>query len=122
MTRRHLGTFVVLAALALGACGGGTSGGQATKTVTGGAITVGAYDLRFDVHEIKATPGPLTVTLVNHGAVDHTFEIQGTSLLLKANPGSSVTGTVTLAKGTYTFECTIPGHAAAGMKGTVVVA
>jgi plastocyanin len=122
MTRRHLGTLVVLAAVALGACSSGSSGSQTTKTATGGAITVGAYDIRFDVKEIKATPGPLTVTLVNHGAVDHTFEIQRTSLLLKTNPGASATGTVTLAAGTYTFDCTIPGHAAAGMKGTIVVA
>jgi plastocyanin len=122
MTRRHLGTLVVVAVLAFGACSSGSSGSQSTKTANGGAITVGAFDIRFDVKHIKATPGPLTVTLVNHGAVNHTFEIQGTSLLLKANPGASVTGTVTLAAGTYTFECTIPGHAAAGMQGTVVVA
>jgi len=122
MTRRHLGTLAVVAALALGACSGGSSSAQPTKTASRGAITVGAYDIRFDVGEIKTTPGPLTVTLVNHGAVEHTFKIEGTSLQLKANPGTSVTGTVTLAAGTYTFECTIPGHAAAGMKGTVVVA
>jgi uncharacterized cupredoxin-like copper-binding protein len=28
---------------------------------------------------------------------------------------------VTLAAGTYTFECTVPGHAAAGMKGVLTV-
>ncbi len=122
MTGRQLATLAVLGALALGACGGGTGSAEPTKTASGGAITVGAYDIRYDVGEIKATPGPLTVTLVNHGAVQHTFKIQGTSLLLRANAGKSVSGTVTLATGTYTFECTIPGHAAAGMKGTVVVA
>ena len=88
MTRRHLGTLAVLAALALGACSGGSTNSHAIKTATAGAITVGAYDpTRFDVSEIKATPGPLTVTFVNHGAIDHTFQIQGTSLLLRANPG-----------------------------------
>ena len=94
---------------------------EPTKTATGGAITVGAFDIRFDVGEIKAAPGPLTVTLDNHGAIEHTFKIDGTSLVLKANGGKSATGTVTLAKGTYDFECTIPGHKAQGMKGTVVV-
>ena len=29
--------------------------------------------------------------------------------------------TVTLTAGTYTFECTVPGHAEAGMKGTLTV-
>jgi len=99
--------------------GGQTSTG--TKTVTGDSITVGAHDLYFDVHTIKTSPGPLTVTLVNHGAIYHTFKIEGTSLYLKTNAGHAATGTVTLTKGTYTFECTVPGHAAAGMKGVVDV-
>jgi plastocyanin len=123
MTRRLLASFVVLAALALGACGSSGGGGSGvTKTATGGSITVGAYDIRFDVKKIEASPGPLSVTLDNHGAVEHTFKIDGTSLELKAAAGKSVTGTVTLTKGTYDFECTIPGHKAAGMNGTVVVA
>jgi len=114
---------VVCALVMLAACGG-SSGGQTstgTKTVTGDSITVGAHDLYFDVHTIKTSPGPLTVTLVNHGAIYHTFKIEGTSLYLKTNAGHAATGTVTLTKGTYTFECTVPGHAAAGMKGVVDV-
>jgi plastocyanin len=123
MNRRAVASFVVLGAVALGACsssGGGSSG--VTKTATAGIISVGAADLKFDVKVIKAAPGPLTVTLINHGAVQHTFKIDGTSLLLKAGAGESDTGTVTLTKGTYDFECTVPGHKQQGMKGTVVVA
>jgi plastocyanin len=122
MTRRALVTVVALAAVALAGCGssgGGSS--EPTKTASGGAITVGASDVKFDVGEIKATPGPLTVTLVNTGAMQHTFKIDGTPLELKTNGGKTATGTVTLAKGTYDFECTVPGHKAQGMKGTVVV-
>ena len=123
MNRRAIVSLVVLAAAALGACGGssgGTSG--ATKTATGGAVTVVATDTKFDVGKIEAAPGSLNVTLENHGALQHTFKIDGTSLLLTTSGGKSATGSVTLAKGTYDFECTIPGHKAAGMKGTVVVA
>ena len=92
-----------------------------TKTATNGKITVEAFDIHFDVGEIKASPGPLKVTLDNKGAIGHDFKINGTPLHLKANGGKTDTGTVTLAKGTYEFECTVPGHAAQGMKGTVVV-
>ena len=49
------------------------------------------------------------------------IKINGTDMHLKANGGKTTSGTVTLAKGTYDFECTVPGHAAQGMKGTVVV-
>ena len=130
MTRR-LSTILVLGALALalaglGACssGGGASGCPAkvaTKTATGGAITVCGSDIKFDVSTINATAGPLKVTLTNGGSTYHTLKIANTSLYLKTNPGKTASGTVTLAKGTYDFECTVPGHAAAGMKGKIVV-
>jgi plastocyanin len=116
-------TFVIALVVIAGCSSSSGGGGQtvAVKTATAGAITVGAHDLYFDVRTIKASPGPLTVTLVNHGAIYHTFKIEGTSLDLKTNAGKSATGSVTLGKGTYTFECTVPGHAAAGMKGTIDV-
>jgi plastocyanin len=136
MRRGRTGTFVVprtlavvaaigLGGLGLGACGGGSSKSCPakvdTKTATGGEISVCAGDLHFDVNTIKAAPGPLKVTLVNDGAIYHTFKIVGTPLELKANAGKTATGTVTLANGTYKFECTVSGHAAAGMEGKVVV-
>jgi len=121
MSRRVLASIVVLASLALAACGSSGGGSGVTKAATGGAVTVVASDIKFDVGKITASAGPLTVTLENHGAIEHTFKIDGTSLLLKTNAGASATGTVTLNKGTYDFECTIPGHKAQGMKGTVVV-
>jgi plastocyanin len=128
MTRHRPVVLLVLAALALaglGACSGGSKKSCPakvdTKTATAGAITVCGSDNRFDVNTIKAKPGPLTVTLVNDGAIYHTLEIKKTSLDLKTNAGKTASGTVTLAKGTYTFECTVAGHAAAGMKGKVVV-
>lgn len=128
MMRGRTGTLVAVAALAVGgvgACGGGSGKSCpakiGTKTATGGAISVCAGDLHFDVNTIKAAPGPLKITLVNDGAIYHTFKIEGTSLELKTNSGKSATGTVTLAKGSYKFECTVSGHKEAGMEGTVEV-
>jgi plastocyanin len=128
--QRHTAARLVIAcvallglALGLSACGGGGGGGGVTKTATGGKITVGAYDIRFDVKTIKASPGALTVTLVEHGALNHTFKIAGKSPELKVSSGKSRdTATFTLAKGTYSFECTVAGHAAQGMKGKIEVA
>ena len=80
-----------------------------------------AADIHFDVNTIKAAPGPLTVTFVNDGQLQHTFRIKKTSLDLKADSGKTVVGRVTLAKGTYQFDCTVAGHAAAGMKGKIEV-
>jgi plastocyanin len=115
------GAVVVLACATFAACGGSSKASAPTKTATNGEITVEAFDIHFDVGEIKASPGPLKVTLDNKGAIEHDFKINGTPLHLHANGGKSATGTVTLEKGTYDFECTVPGHAGQGMKGTVVV-
>jgi hypothetical protein len=99
--RRFVAVAVALAAVfALGACS--SSGGKKapTKTVTDGKITITAYDIRFDVGDIKTTAGPLEVTLVNKGALEHTFKINDTDFELKAKAGETESGTVTLEKGT----------------------
>ena len=54
----------------------------------------------------------------------HNFTIMKGSKVIGATPtfaGGAKALTVKLAAGTYTFECTVPGHAAAGMKGTLTV-
>ena len=125
MTRfRLLSSLLVAvsAAFVLGACSSSNKTSEPTKTVTDGKITVESFDsFHFDVGTIKTTAGPLQVTLVNKGGMEHTFTIKNTDLDLKANGHETKTGTVTLQKGTYQYECTIPGHAQAGMKGTIEV-
>jgi len=108
--------------LVLAACGGG-SGGGSTKTATGGKIDVSAFDpYHFDVKTINASPGPLTITLHEKGVQEHTFTISSPKFEIKVTPDHpDVTGTVTLAAGTYDFKCSYDGHAAAGMVGKIVV-
>ena len=62
-------------------------------------------------------PGSVTFKVTNKGHVPHNFQIdkKRTALL---SPGKSATLTVKFAKkGSYYYECTVPGHAALGMKG-----
>jgi plastocyanin len=120
----RISALVLLVTLALVACGGGGGGGGATKTATGGAIDVNAYDTpRFDVKTIKASPGDLKITLREQGSGAHTFAIKDKDFELKVDSGKRVASdTINLSAGTYEFECTIPGHAAQGMKGKIVVA
>jgi len=121
-SRRFMSLLVaVCAVLALGACSSSKGSSEPTKSVTDGKITVDAFDIHFDVGTIKTTAGPLEVTFTNKGSLEHTFKIEGTDLDLKANHGKTATGTVTLAKGTYKYECTVDGHAQQGMKGEIEV-
>lgn len=120
----------LIAAAGLAACGGSSKsgGGPAcppktdTRAAVNGAITVCATEFSFGVKTITAPAGALSVTLVNKGNVAHTFSVLGQNFTLStSSKNDSKTGTVTLAKGTYTFECTIPGHASAGMTGKLVI-
>ncbi len=91
----------------------------------GGATTVAvtAGDLFFDPKEFTiAANTDVQLTLTNNGALAHDWAVRDqapkTSLL---NPGGSETITVNLPAGSYQFYCTVPGHAEAGMVGTLTV-
>jgi uncharacterized cupredoxin-like copper-binding protein len=87
------------------------------------ALNVSAVDIAYDVNELSAPADTdFTITLTNDGAADHDLVIEGTDFktaILAA--GESETITVNLAEGEYTFFCSVPGHRAAGMEGTLTV-
>jgi Rhomboid family/Copper binding proteins, plastocyanin/azurin family len=65
--------------------------------------------------------GKVTFVFKNVGQIAHDFAIAGKSTPV-INPGQTATLTVTFTKaGSYPYACTVPGHAAAGMKGVLRV-
>jgi uncharacterized cupredoxin-like copper-binding protein len=83
------------------------------------ATTVGVTgkEFSFTLTRKSAPHGTVTFRFTNKGKLKHDFKIAGKKTKL-LSPGKSATLTVTLKKGTYPYICTVPGHAAAGMKGT----
>jgi uncharacterized cupredoxin-like copper-binding protein len=81
-------------------------------------VKVTAKDtFRFTLSRKSAPHGKVIFKVVNKGKLKHDFKIAGKKTkMLKHN--QTATLTVTLKKGKYTYLCTVPGHAAAGMKGT----
>lgn len=66
--------------------------------------------------------GPFELVFENAGRVIHNLEIEGVSgLLLEANPGRAAAENIQLETGEYVIFCSIPGHRAAGMEGTLTV-
>jgi uncharacterized cupredoxin-like copper-binding protein len=93
-----------------------TSPASASKVIT---ITVVAREWSFKLSRSSVPVGSTVIFKVtNKGKIGHDFKINGKKTpMLK--PGKSASLTVTLKKGKkYSYICTVPGHAAAGMKGT----
>jgi plastocyanin len=132
MTRRALPLLVPLAALALlvAACGGGngesattsSGGGGGGSTVKVAADPSGA--LKFDTTSLEATAGKVTIDFTNDSSISHDVKIDGNGISGEGTDqvtGGSTSATVDLQPGTYTFYCSVDGHRAAGMEGTLVV-
>ena len=135
MERRGLRASLIIlgliaALVVLPACGGSSGGGDVakdcppattTRAAQNGKVTVCGRDIKFDVKTITTPAGSLEITFINAGSIAHTFTIKAKNFDLDAGPGSKKTGSVQLDKGSYEFECTVQGHAQAGMKGTIEV-
>ena len=83
-------------------------------------VTGGEFFFRLSQKSI-AKPGKVTFVFKNVGHVLHDFRINGKQTPL-VNPGKTAKLVVTFKKkAKYAYMCTVPGHAAAGMKGTFTV-
>lgn len=113
-------------AVLLAACGGGEPDTVGNGTTGGGetVMVTGTDALAFDPETLSASAGELTVELTSEPSVEHTFVIEGINAdepVTEAPAGETATETVTLEPGSYTFYCSVPGHRAAGMEGTLTV-
>jgi plastocyanin len=138
--------LAAVTALALAGCGGssnnnnngssGGGGGGSTPTPTstpasnasggGSGVPIAADPsgaLKFTTTTLKAKSGTVTFDFTNKASIPHAFAIKGNGVNAKGKTvtGGSDTLTVKLKPGTYTFYCPVPGHEAAGMKGTLTV-
>ncbi|HET8873979.1 MAG TPA: PQQ-binding-like beta-propeller repeat protein [Gaiellaceae bacterium] len=85
------------------------------------SVNVGATEFKFTLSTQTVRTGKVTFKVVNNGGIPHNMRINGQQTP-NIDPGSSATLAVTFTKpGKYPYLCTIPGHAAAGMKGVLTV-
>ena len=111
---------VALASLAIAQLASARTDRQARATATSVQVKGGEFFFRLSTKSAKK-PGKVTFVFKNIGNVAHDFKINGktTSLL---QPGKTARLIVTLKKkGKFPYLCTVPGHAAAGMRGTFTV-
>jgi uncharacterized cupredoxin-like copper-binding protein len=117
MTSKGLMAVLASAVVALAIALPASAGPSATVVnVTAGKPS----ELKFTVSKKTVTKGKVTFKVANKGALEHDFKIGG-KVTPKLKPGKTASLTVTLKKGKASYLCTIPGHAAAGMKGVITV-
>jgi uncharacterized cupredoxin-like copper-binding protein len=134
-TLAALSAGLLLTVVALAGCGGSSS--SASETTTDETTTAGSGvettlelaadptgQLEFDKTTLEAPAGSVTIVLTNDSSVPHNVAIEGNGVDVTSDTvsnGETTKVTADLEPGTYTFECTIPGHADAGMEGTLTV-
>jgi plastocyanin len=79
----------------------------------------------FNQTTLTASAGTVTIDFENQSSLPHNVTVaDSTGKVLGSTPtfsGGSKNLTLKLAKGTYTYYCSVPGHRAAGMQGTLTV-
>jgi len=139
-------TAVALAAIAATTgCGGDDSddGSAAAKAPDAQAAVLKISDTSkpgdwsFDTKKLTAKAGKVTIELHNDSGLGHNVRVHtgkccfkpgykdvgGTAVIgaTDSDKRDTVSATLDLKPGTYTFLCAIPGHFQAGQRGTLVV-
>jgi plastocyanin len=120
-----------------GEAGGKPSGGEEAEAQApqkaaapakgpGGTLQLSASptQLAFDTTTLSSKPGKVTIDFDNPSALEHDVAIEqnGKQIAISQTIAKGKTSvSADLAPGTYTYLCTIPGHAEAGMEGTLTV-
>jgi uncharacterized cupredoxin-like copper-binding protein len=116
---------------------GDDGGGSAAPAGPSTSLDIEASEFAFDPADVSIVADTdVEVALANVGAVEHNWTVleAGTTIAseadyddstavaeVAADPGASESGTVNLPAGSYQVICTVPGHFAAGMEGTLEV-
>jgi uncharacterized cupredoxin-like copper-binding protein len=91
-----------------------------TPAAAGHAVAVSETEFKITAPAQKVPAGKVTFDVKNAGKIGHDLVVSGPGVTGAAktallNPGQSAKLTVTLAAGSYTLYCSVPGHRAAGM-------
>jgi uncharacterized cupredoxin-like copper-binding protein len=112
---------VVLVVLALSALSVSTSVVAATGHTSATTVRVSMTEFSFTLSKKAVARGPVTFMVTNRGSIAHDFKIAGKKTRLVAPGKSAVLKVVFARAGKYAYLCTLPSHAAAGMKGKLTV-
>jgi plastocyanin len=125
----------IVSTVALAACGGGSNTASTGSPAPSSSPAAGPStslklaanpdgELDYNTKQLTAKAGRVTITMTNMSPLEHNVTVARGSKVLGATPtfqGGSKSLTLNLKPGVYTFYCSVPGHRAAGMEGTLTV-
>jgi glucose/arabinose dehydrogenase/plastocyanin len=89
---------------------------------TAESVTIEAVDIAWNPNQATIPANTdVMVTVTSSGASLHTFVVEAQGIKLELAPGETKEVVINVPAGTYQFICDVPGHAAAGMVGTLTV-
>lgn len=101
-----------------------TSRGVTPDAVDGAEeFSIEATEMAFDPADIEVTVGePVNLTVTNTGQAFHDLTIDELDLQIDVDSGQTATAGLEIDEpGEYDYYCSVPGHASAGMRGTLTV-
>lgn len=90
----------------------------------GGTLTIPAEEtgaLAFESSKATAKPGSLAFVMPNPSPIQHNIAVKGGPVGPVVGSGGTSRFTYSVKAGQYTYYCSVPGHEAGGMKGTLTV-
>lgn len=88
-------------------------------------LTADPTQLAYDTTTLSSKPGKVTIDFTNPSTIPHDVAIEKSGEEIAVSDeitgGATTSVSANLEPGTYTFLCTVPGHAEAGMQGTLTV-
>ena len=120
--------FLLAFAVALAACGGGAAEGEIAGRAGGEptsdarVIEVEASNFAFDPETLRVQTGEELALSLHSVDSAHDFAIDGLGRVVDVAGNETITQRMRIDEaGKYVYYCTIPGHRAAGMEGTITV-
>ena len=84
-------------------------------------VSVSAKEFKFIMSSKTAKRGVVVFKVTNTGTIQHDFKIKGRKTRLLSHGQSATLRVTFLRKGHYPYQCTVAGHAVAGMKGVFTI-
>jgi plastocyanin len=116
--RNRITAGLVVAAVGIGGAAAAGAPARPAATVN---LSADKSKLKFNKSTLRASAGRVTLRMANPSSIPHAVGIRGKGKGKTVTKAGTSTYTATLEKGMYTFYCPVGQHAAAGMKGKLIV-